>query len=122
MTRDELLGKWRAEAETMRRRGVLADGAALCDEILRDVEGVLRSEEEQLLTLEQAAERSGYSVEHLGRMVREGRIRNAGRKGSPRIRAGDLPRRPKSIPATGSASDRVAIARAIVARKPNRRA
>jgi hypothetical protein len=46
------------------------------------------------LTLERAAEESGYSRESLGRLVRDGRIRNAGRTGSPRIQRGDLPRKP----------------------------
>ena len=31
---------------------------------------------------------------HLGRLVREGKIPNAGRLGAPRIACGDLPRKP----------------------------
>lgn len=96
VTREEFLTKWRAEADTMRRRGVLVNGALLCDEILRDLELVLRGEEDRLLTLTAASALSGYSVDHLGRMIRSGQIKNAGRKGSPRIRAADLPRRPPS--------------------------
>lgn len=78
----------------MRRRGALVPGADLVDEILTDLRAVMASEQESLLTLEEAAERSGYSRDHLGRLVREGKLPNAGRRGSPRIRVGDLPRKP----------------------------
>ena len=115
------MAKWQAEAETMRRRGVQVNGAALCDEILRDLEGVLRAEEDQLLTLTDAAAFSGYSLDHLGRMIREGKIKNAGRKGSPRIRAGDLPRRPGAVRARTGGYDPVADAREIARRVVGRR-
>ena len=51
---------------------------------------------DERLTLAQASARSGYSQDHLARLIREGRLPNAGRRGSPRIRAGDLPVRPAS--------------------------
>jgi hypothetical protein len=44
--------------------------------------------------LTEAARESGYSVEYLGRLVRHGMIPNPGKKGSPRIRRCDLPRKP----------------------------
>lgn len=59
-------------------------------------EDALRLSDEERLTLAQASARSGYSEDHLARLVREGRIPNAGRRGSPRIRSGDLPVRPAS--------------------------
>jgi hypothetical protein len=46
------------------------------------------------LTLSEAAAESGYSVDHLSRLLRSNRLPNAGRRYSPRIRRGDLPRRP----------------------------
>ena len=49
---------------------------------------------DERLTLAQASARSGYSQDHLARLIRDGRLPNAGRRGSPRIRAGDLPVRP----------------------------
>lgn len=51
---------------------------------------------DERLTLAQVSARSGYSQDHLARLIREGRLPNAGRRGSPRIRAGDLPVRPAS--------------------------
>lgn len=48
---------------------------------------------DELLTLAVAAAESGYSVDHLQRLVAEGEIPNAGQKGKPRIRRADLPRK-----------------------------
>ena len=59
-------------------------------------ERALMDRADERLSLAQASERSGYSQDHLARLIREGRIPNAGRRGSPRIRAGDLPVRPAS--------------------------
>jgi hypothetical protein len=46
------------------------------------------------LTLREAASESGYSEDHLGRLLREGTIPNAGARYSPLIRRGDVPRKP----------------------------
>ena len=45
------------------------------------------------LTLDEAAAESGYSKRTLRQFVSGGSIPNAGRKGAPRIRRGDLPRK-----------------------------
>ena len=47
----------------------------------------------EALTLEQAADESGYSYAHVQRTVSEGAIDNVGEPGAPRIRRGDLPRK-----------------------------
>jgi hypothetical protein len=44
----------------------------------------------ETMSLTEAAERTGYSAEHIGRLVRRGRLPNAGRKNAPRVRLGDL--------------------------------
>lgn len=45
-------------------------------------------------TLKEAAIVTGYSTGHLGRMIRRGKIPNAGRKTAPRIKGRHLPRKP----------------------------
>lgn len=89
----EFLAKWRAEAEVMRRRAASVNGAALLDEVLADFEAVSQREADESLNLQQASQESGYSADHLGRLVREGKIPNAGRPNAPRIRRADLPRK-----------------------------
>ena len=61
------------------------------------VERALRDESDQLLTLAQAAQISGYHPDSLSRMVRDGQIpdlRPANSKGMIRIRRADLPIKP----------------------------
>lgn len=93
MTRDELFHIWRSKQAEWARLGMTASAATLVDAILEDVESVFRGEANAALTLSEAAKQSGYSVDHLSRMVRTGALENVGRRGAPRIRAGDLPRR-----------------------------
>jgi hypothetical protein len=59
-----------------------------------ELDAALRRGDEEILTLTQSAARSGYSTDHLGRLIREGVLPNAGRPGAPRVRAGTLPIRP----------------------------
>lgn len=69
--------------------------AKLMDQLIEELlEAACRSREEAL-TLAQAAAESGYTVAHLGRLIRSRRIRNAGKKGKPMICRGDLPKAPK---------------------------
>ena len=55
------------------------------------VEQAFNEEDNVLLNLQQASEESGYSADHLGRLVREDKIPNTGRQGAPRIARRDLP-------------------------------
>lgn len=98
MTAAEFLAKWNTDAEAMQRRGVMVNGAGLLSEVLADFKALMAGEGEAVLSLPQAAARSGYSADHLGRLVREGRVPNAGRKGAPRVRVADLPRKPACLP------------------------
>ncbi len=51
----------------------------------------LKDDQDETLTLVEAALESSYSTEHLRKMVASGTIPNAGGKGRPRIRRGDVP-------------------------------
>jgi len=96
-----LAERWKSEAKLLRRHG--CESAATTAELhagqLRDA---LTEAELETLTLEEAAEESGYSYGHLSDLLREGVLRNAGRKGAPRIRRSDLPRKPGHGSSPGS--------------------
>jgi hypothetical protein len=79
------------QRDIYRRAGAWVDGAKLIEQFLSDIDAVAQEEADTTLTLKQAAIRSGYTVDHLARMIRQGRIPNAGRHHAPRIRLGDLP-------------------------------
>ena len=56
-----------------------------------EVDEALRDDQDEALTLAEAALESSYSAEHLRKMVAAETIPNAGGKGRPRIRRGDVP-------------------------------
>jgi hypothetical protein len=94
---EDFVTKWADEAHAMRNRGALVNGAALLEEVLRDFDAATSDHQAQPLTLGNAARESGYSVDYLGRLVREGRIPNAGRPNAPKVRRSDLPRKATSL-------------------------
>lgn len=83
---------------------------------VRRMETALGGWADDVLTLAEAARESGYSVDHLGREIRAGRIPNAGRPHAPRIRRGDLPHKasPLRPPAGPFMLDRTQVARSVV--------
>ena len=99
---ERLLIEWRGDAELLRRYGHEATAAA-CELHARQVAAAMIAAASELLTLAEAAEETGFSVDHLGRLLREGKILNAGRKGAPRIRRTDLPRGVRPIGQQGRA-------------------
>ncbi len=119
MTPDAFAHKWTSRRDDFQALGVLVDGARICDEVLVDFGKVLETESNAALTLGEAAARSGYSAGHLGRLVRQGTLPNAGRRNAPRIRASDLPVKATGLPADDSApqfthTSRRQVVRAIV--------
>ena len=92
---------WRTQAKTLRHYGGETSAVAL-EACAAELEAVLRRRDETTLTLTDAARESGYSTDHLGRLVRDGKIPNAGRPGAPRIARRHLPCK------TGAAKPRLA--------------
>ena len=88
---------WRRQAKTLRRYGGETPAVVL-DRCADDLEATLRERDETTLSLTEAARESGYSADHLGRLVRDGRIPNAGRPGAPRIARSHLPRKAPAEP------------------------
>lgn len=86
----ELVVSWRDRAAEFRRYGPEAQAVTL-ERAAQELEGANSALSDQLLTLSEAAARCGRTPDHLGRLIRQGRIPNAGRAHAPRIRAGDLP-------------------------------
>jgi hypothetical protein len=83
----------REEAALLREWGASAHAQVL-EHALDRLEEALAVQDDVTLNLQEAAAESGYSAEHLGRLVREAKLPNAGRPNAPRIRRCDLPRKP----------------------------
>ncbi len=82
--------RWREDAATLRHRG--QESLALMTESFADeLETALAEYDQATLTLKEAAAESGYSADHLGKLIRDGKLPNAGRRNAPRLRRQDLP-------------------------------
>jgi hypothetical protein len=110
--------QWRALAGTLRAHA--AEGAARSYELAADdLDAALRLQADELLTLADAALASGYSADHLGRLVRAGKLPNRGRPNAPRVRRADLPHKLGGLPRPTSSGHipRAEIARAVINRQ-----
>jgi hypothetical protein len=88
---ESLAERWRARAEQLER---FAPAAAVAfRDCAAELDAQLRATSEAVLTIEEAALVSGFSKDHIRHQLAAGAIANVGRKGRPRVRAGDLPRK-----------------------------
>ncbi|MGH7688845.1 MAG: hypothetical protein ACREN3_04495 [Gemmatimonadaceae bacterium] len=121
-TRHLFRTRWTAKREAYAEAGALVDGVRLLDRVLADMEAVFSAEAAETLTLAEAAAETGYTRDHIARLIRTGTLPNAGRPRAPRVRRADLPRKPRSPSALvassgGRAYDPRADARSLGARR-----
>jgi hypothetical protein len=95
------------------------DAAALVREIVASIRSIREASLNELLSLTEAAERTGHTADHIGRLVREGKVPNAGRKNAPRVRVRDLMShlKPKLAPFPSKAYDPDTDARSLRVRR-----
>jgi hypothetical protein len=94
MRPSELWEGWRAKAAELRELD--ATGQASSVEWCADaLEEWWRTRETEPLTLQEAAAESGYSYSGLQQLVSDGKLRNIGRRNSPRVCRQDMPRKPR---------------------------
>lgn len=115
----ELLAKWSLRRDVARELAAVVPLDRVCDEVIADLGALDEAYGQELLTLSEAAEESGYSQDHLRRLIREGKLTNAGRHHAPLVRRADLPRKPGHLRSgrTGinnAAPSREQIVRAVV--------
>ena len=87
-----LLAAWRERAAYLERYGD-PNSARLWKEAIRELEHVLQAIGDETLSLAEAAAASGFTADHLGHLIRTGKIPNAGVPNRPRIRRADLPQK-----------------------------
>ncbi len=88
----DLASEWRQKAKEFHRFG--ADEQAVTLECCADdLEEAWRVWQTEPLTLEEAAEESGYSYSSLQKRVALGEIPNIGKPGAPRVQRQHLPRK-----------------------------
>ncbi len=109
----ELASTWRARAEGLRRYAPAA--ARAFQDAAAELEAAMAEAADEVLTLAEASRESGYSARRLRELVAAGGLPNAGRKGVPRLRRADLPRKGRRGNG-GSGYDAEAHARELVGR------
>jgi hypothetical protein len=88
---DTALTWWEQEfAPSCEALGALVNGALIVRQIVSSLRHIRETVLAETMSLTEAAERTGYSANHLGRLVRQGKLPNAGRKNAPRVRLRDL--------------------------------
>jgi len=105
----ELPVKWREEAQILIDNGADAQ-AKVKVRAAEELEEVLVDHDNELLTVLQAAQESGYSKDWMRKLVASGQVPNMGRPGAPRVRRGDLPKKPQRL-ASGTPEDRLQLIR-----------
>ena len=83
---------WREKATELRCFGA-EDQAVTLEYCADDLDETWRIWQTEPLTLDEAAEESGYSYSSLEKRVRSGKIPNIGKLGAPRVQRQDLPRK-----------------------------
>ena len=110
-----LAARWRADAEVLRRRGCL-EAAALLDSCAADLGDAIAGESCVVVSPAEAARLTGFSAEHIARLIRRGKLPNLGRKHAPRVRLADVPRKAGTLPGASGAPQIVGATRRELAR------
>lgn len=90
-----IIERWRLRHEELTKLDATVKAAPLIDEMLADLESLAGAGDDKL-NLTDAGHISGYSADHLSRLIRDKKLTNYGRKGAPRVRRSELPMRPAS--------------------------
>jgi hypothetical protein len=106
----ELAARWREQADTL-DRWQDSRGAALLRQAATELLDAIEEAGDEELNLEAAARESGYSDRRLRELIAEGAIPNAGRKGAPRVRRRDLPKKARSASSYDAEADALSLLR-----------
>ena len=100
-----LPAEWRRRAQYLDDYGD-PNTARLWHLAAAELDEALEAFGEQTLTLVEAAEVSGYTSDHIGSLIRSGKLPNVGRPNAPRVRRADLPIKSPSSPGRPAATRR----------------
>ena len=75
----DLAARWKTEADTLERRYADERAARLFRLHAVELEEAIREAEAEVLTLQEASAESGFSADHLGRLLRDGKLPNTDR-------------------------------------------
>lgn len=88
-----VIATWQAEAAQLDERYGQAALSRLTLKHVEDIQRALDAIITATVSLAEASTASGYSADHLGRLIRESKVTNYGTKARPRVKLNELPRK-----------------------------
>ncbi len=107
-----IITRWEKRRFELAKVHAQDDGAALIEEFLGDLESL--SGNEPAVSLAEASRQSAYSADHLGELIRSGRLENHGRRHAPAVRLSECPKKTTLATNSGRAYNADADARSLV--------
>jgi hypothetical protein len=107
-----IITRWETRRIELAKLHAQVDGAALIEGFLGDLESLTGNE--PAVSLVEASRRSGYSADHLGKLIRSGRLQNHGRLHAPAVRLSECPKKTTLATNSGRAYNADADARSLV--------
>jgi hypothetical protein len=86
---EELLNRWRSLASALRDE-LDERGAAIIERRARELAEWFAAKGDEPVSVAEASEATGYTQDHLRRQLGSGELKNAGERGRPRIRRGEV--------------------------------
>lgn len=98
MLRAELERKWELRATEFRNLSANVDGAAMCRLFIADLQALAAENEDVWVSIAEAAAISGYSQQHIRRLIQSRQVEVKGEGKRRRVCANSLPRKPSPLP------------------------
>lgn len=92
MTRAEIIERWRSRLADWKLVAAQVDGEKIAQMVLLDLTS-LDDDAEATLSLTEASAEGGVSTRQLSRLIKDGKLKNLGRPGAPKVRRSDIPRK-----------------------------
>ncbi len=115
----DLIARWENRRSEFEKLHAQVDGARLVEQFLKDLDAI--AGEEPTIKLVQASERTGYSADHLARLIKSGKLTNYGREGAPRVKVSECPQKASVAHGDSRAYNADTDALSLVGSRRNRR-
>ena len=112
MMSNDIITRWETRRTEMSRLRSTVDAASLIEEFLTDLESLAGLESP--VTLSEASRQTGYSADHLARLIKNKKLTDHGRKHAPRVKVSECPRKTTLAKVNGIAYNADTDARSLV--------
>lgn len=97
MGRDDLVVKWERKAAEFQALAANVDAAAMCQLFVADLQALAAESRDDWILIGQAPAFSGYSKQHIRRLIQSGQLPAEGEGRARRVLLRALPRKPAAV-------------------------